>query len=54
MKTLLILVIVCCDLPTENGYKYEATNVNTNQTGSLFSSVKYNVGDTVKIQTNVK
>ena len=54
MKTLLILVIVCCDLPTENGYKYEAKNTQTNQTGNLYSLEKYEIGDTVKIQTNVK
>jgi hypothetical protein len=50
MKGLLILVIMCCDLSTENGYKYEAKNVETNQTGNLYSVEKYNEGDTVRIK----
>jgi hypothetical protein len=50
MKTLLILVIVCCDLPTDNGYKYEAKNTQTNQTGDFYTTVKYSEGDTVKIE----
>lgn len=50
MKTILVLVILCCDLPTDNGYKYEAKNLQTNQTGDFYTKVKYNEGDTVKIQ----
>ena len=50
MKTILIFVILCCNSQTENGYKYEAKNINTEQTGTLFSSVKYNEGDTVIIK----
>ncbi len=50
MKTILVLVILCCDLPTDNGYKYEAKNLQTNQTGDFYTQAKYNKGDTVKIE----
>ena len=50
MKTILVLVILCCGSQTQNGYKYEVKNLTTNQTGDLFSNVKYNVGDTVIVK----
>ena len=49
MKTILVLVILCCNSQTESGYKYEAKNLTTNQTGDFYSQAKFNVGDTVKI-----
>ena len=50
MKTILVLVILCCNTQTDNGYQYEAKNLKTNQTGDLYSQVKYNVGDPVIIK----
>jgi hypothetical protein len=49
MKTILVLVILCCNSQTENGYKYQVKNITTNQTGDFYSQAKFNVGDTVKI-----
>ena len=51
MKTVLVMIILCCNAQTDNGYKYEAKNLTTNQTGTLFSEVKYDVGDTIRIES---
>lgn len=50
MKTLIVLVILCCNSQEQNGYKYEAKNITTDQTGVYFSTVKHNEGDTVIIR----
>ena len=50
MKTILVLVILCCNSQTESGYKYEAKNITTNQIGDLYSQTKYNIGDTITIK----
>ena len=49
MKTILVLVILCCGSQTQNGYKYEVKNLTTNQTGDFYSQAKFSVGDTVTI-----
>jgi len=50
MKTIIVLVILCCNSQSESGYKYEAKNLTTNQTGDFYTQVKYNEGDTVRIE----
>jgi len=52
MKTIIVLVILCCNSQSESGYKYEAKNLTTNQTGDFYTQVKYNEGDTVRIEIN--
>jgi len=49
MKTLLVLVIICCASQKDGVYTYEAKDVKTNLTGQLHSEVKYQEGDTVKL-----
>jgi hypothetical protein len=50
MKTILILVILCCNTQKDDVYQYETKNLKTNQTGDLYCQSKYNVGDTVIIK----
>lgn len=50
MKTLLLLIVICCGSEKEGTYVYEAKNLATNEVGKLYSGVKYNVGDTLTIQ----
>jgi hypothetical protein len=48
MKTLILVILVCCaNEKSNNGYEYEAKNLETNVEGKLYSPTKYNVGDTV-------
>jgi len=49
MKTLLVLVIVCCASEQEGQYVYEAKNLNTNEVGTLHTQSKYEIGDTLRI-----
>ena len=52
MKTILVIIILCCNTQTDSGYQYEAKNVETNQVGNLYSVERYNEGDTVKLEIN--
>jgi hypothetical protein len=47
MKTILILIILCCSSESENGYTYEAKDLTTNQEGIFHSQTKHNIGDTI-------
>lgn len=49
MKTLLLLVIICCSSEKDGVYTYEAKNLTTNDIGQLHTMTPYNVGDTVKL-----
>lgn len=50
MKTLIFVILACCGNLDNDGYVYEAKNIETNQTGNLYINSQHNVGDTVKIQ----
>jgi hypothetical protein len=50
MKTLIIklFVIVCCGEYSNGTYHYEAKSPKDSTTYSVYSTTKYNVGDTIQ------
>lgn len=50
MKTLIFVILACCGSLDNNGFVYEAKNIQTNQTGNLYMNSQHNVGDTIKIE----
>jgi hypothetical protein len=50
MKTLIIklFIIACCNGYSNGSFQYEAKLANDTSTYTVYSTVKYNVGDTIQ------
>jgi hypothetical protein len=50
MKTLIIkiFIIICCGEYSNGSFQYEAKSANDTSTYTIYSTAKYNIGDTIQ------
>lgn len=56
MKTFIVklFIVVCCGNYNGESYHYEAKSVNDSTTYTIYSTTKYNVGDTIPYKITMR